>query len=83
MSATVGSPSTATTRCWSIPRESGTRPGADAANYLEDSRSLYQQIAPGEQLAARVVYDMPKRSTSDRIDLHASLFSLGVTVVLS
>ncbi len=58
-------------------------PSADAANYLDDSRSLYEQIDPGEQLTARVVYDMPKRSTPDRIDLHASLFSLGVTVVLS
>jgi hypothetical protein len=58
-------------------------PSADAANYLEDSRSLYEQIDPGEQLTARVIYDLPKRSAPDRIDLHASLFSLGVTVVLS
>ena len=58
-------------------------PSADAANYLDDSRSLYEQIDPGEQLTARVVYDMPKRSTPDRLDLHASLFSLGATVVLS
>ena len=57
-------------------------PSADAASYLDHSRSVYEQIDPGEQLTARVVYDMPKRSTPDRMDLHASLYSPGVAVVL-
>lgn len=57
-------------------------PSADAASYLDRSRSVHEQIDPGDQLTAQVVYDVPKRSTPDRIDLHASLYSPGVAVVL-
>jgi hypothetical protein len=57
-------------------------PSADAASYLDQSRSLREVIDPGDQLISRVVYDIPKRSTPERIDLHASLDSPGVAVVL-
>jgi hypothetical protein len=57
-------------------------PSADAASYLEQSRSLRELIEPGDQLISQVVYDIPKRRTPERIDLHASLDSPGVAVVL-
>jgi hypothetical protein len=57
-------------------------PSAEAASYLEQSRSLRELIDPGDQLTSRVVYDIPRRSTPDRLDLHASLYSPGVAVVL-
>jgi len=57
-------------------------PSAEAASYLERSRSLRELIDPGDQLISRVVYDVPKRSTPDRLDLHASLYSPGVAVML-
>ena len=57
-------------------------PSAEAASYLDQSRSLRELIDPGDQLTSRVVYDIPKRRTPDRLDLHASLDSPGVAVVL-
>lgn len=55
---------------------------ADAASYLDHSRSLREQINAGDRLTGQVVYDIPKLSRPDRIDLHASLYSPGVAVVL-
>jgi hypothetical protein len=52
----------------------------EAAIYLEDSRSLYEEINPGNYVWGTVVFDVPESMKPDHIELHASLFSAGATV---
>ena len=54
----------------------------EAAIYLEDSSSLYEEINPGNTLKSKVVFDVPAGTTPTAIELHDSVFSGGVTVDL-
>ena len=54
----------------------------EAAIYLEDSASLYEEINPGNTLNSKVVFDVPVGTTPTAIELHDSAFSGGVTVNL-
>jgi hypothetical protein len=55
---------------------------SEAAIYLEDSASLYEEINPGNTLNSKVVFDVPTGTTPTAIELHDSMFSGGVTVNL-
>jgi hypothetical protein len=65
--------------------EEGRQFSADdeAAIYLENSQSLYEEINPGNSVQGTVVFDIPKNATPARIELHDSAFSGGVTVDLT
>lgn len=54
----------------------------EAAIYLEDSKSLYEEINPGNRLKGQVVFDVPKKMKPSEIELHATAFSGGVRVSL-
>jgi uncharacterized protein DUF4352 len=54
----------------------------EAAIYLEDSSSLYEEINPGNTLNSKIVFDVPTGTTPTAIELHDSAFSGGVTVDL-
>jgi hypothetical protein len=55
---------------------------SEAAMYLEDSSSLYEEVNPGNTLNSKVVFDVPAGTTPTSIELHDSAFSGGVTVAL-
>jgi hypothetical protein len=55
---------------------------SEAAFYLEDSSSFYEEINPGNTLSSKVVFDVPAGTTPTAIELHDSMFSGGVTVAL-
>jgi hypothetical protein len=55
---------------------------SEAAIYLDDSSSLYEEINPGNTLASKVVFDVPAGTVPTSIELHDSMFSGGVTVDL-
>lgn len=55
---------------------------SEAAIYLEDSSSLYEEINPGNSLNSKVVFDVPAGTVPTAIELHDSAFSGGVTVDL-
>ncbi len=55
---------------------------SEAAIYLEDSSSLYEEINPGNTLASKVVFDVPAGTVPSSIELHDSMLSGGVTVNL-
>ena len=55
---------------------------SEAAMYLEDSSSLYEEINPGNTLNSKVVFDVPAGTAPTSIELHDSAFSGGVTVSL-
>jgi hypothetical protein len=55
---------------------------SEAAIYLEDSSSLYEEINPGNSLNSKVVFDVPAGTVPTAIELHDSMFSGGVTVDL-
>jgi hypothetical protein len=54
----------------------------EAAIYLEDSSSLYEDVNPGNTLNSKVVFDVPAGTTPTEIELHDSAFSGGVKVAL-
>jgi hypothetical protein len=54
----------------------------EAAIYLDDSSSLYEEINPGNTLQSRIVFDVPVGVAPTAIELHDSAFSGGVTVTL-
>ena len=54
----------------------------EAAIYLEDADSLFEEINPGNTLNSKVVFDVPAGTTPTAIELHDSAFSGGVTVAL-
>jgi hypothetical protein len=62
----------------------GRKAGADteAAIYLDESQSLYEEINPGNTLTGTVVFDIPVDAVPDALELHDSMFSGGVTVDL-
>ncbi|SDT38176.1 DUF4352 domain-containing protein [Jiangella sp. DSM 45060] len=63
----------------------GRKASADteAALYLPESQSLYEEINPGNTLTGTVVFDIPADAVPAAVELHDSLFSGGVTVGLS
>jgi hypothetical protein len=54
----------------------------EAAIYLENSDSLFEEINPGNTLNSKIVFDVPAGTTPTAIELHDSAFSGGVTVAL-
>ena len=54
----------------------------EAAIYLEDSSSIFEEINPGNTLNSKVVFDVPAGTAPTAIELHDSAFSGGVTVSL-
>jgi hypothetical protein len=54
----------------------------EAAIYLADADSLFEEINPGNTLNSKVVFDVPAGTTPAAIELHDSAFSGGVTVAL-
>ena len=55
-----------------------------AAIYLDESKSLMEEINPGNSLTGTIVFDVPKNATAfEKIELHDSAFSGGVDVDLS
>jgi Domain of unknown function (DUF4352) len=55
---------------------------SEAAIYLENSDSLFEEINPGNTLNSKIVFDVPAGTTPTSIELHDSAFSGGVTVAL-
>jgi hypothetical protein len=55
---------------------------SEAAIYLEDSNSLWEEINPGNKVDGVIVFDVPKGTDPTRLELHDSLFSGGVEVTL-
>ncbi|WP_460525889.1 DUF4352 domain-containing protein [Flindersiella endophytica] len=54
----------------------------EAAIYLEDSESLLEQINPGNKLSGIVVFDVPKGTKIQKLELHDSAFSDGAIVTV-
>ncbi|PSK93011.1 uncharacterized protein DUF4352 [Haloactinopolyspora alba] len=52
----------------------------EAALYLPDSKSLYEEINPGNSVKGTVVFDIPADAKPAELRLHDSAFSGGVTV---
>jgi hypothetical protein len=55
---------------------------SDAAIYLDDSRSLYEDINPGNRVNGVVIFDVPKGTTPESVELHDSPQSGGAKVAL-
>jgi hypothetical protein len=55
---------------------------SEAAVYLADSNSLWEEINPGNTVDGVIVFDVPKGTDPTRLELHDSLFSGGVEVTL-
>jgi len=55
----------------------------EAAFYLPESSSLYEEINPGNTLASKVIFDVPAGMVPSSIELHDSMLSGGVTVALA
>ncbi|MEQ7011277.1 DUF4352 domain-containing protein [Actinopolymorpha sp. B17G11] len=62
----------------------GRKASADgeAAIYLEESKSLFEEINPGNTLSGIVVFDIPKDAVPASLELHDSMLSDGVTVLV-
>lgn len=56
---------------------------SEAAFYLDDSKSLYEKINPGNSVDGVVLFDIPKNVEPVSIELHDSIFSDGVRVSLA
>ena len=54
----------------------------EAAIYLSNSKSLYEEINPGNAVKGVVLFDVPKSVQTSSIELHDSAFSEGVKVDL-
>ncbi|GAA2666915.1 DUF4352 domain-containing protein [Nonomuraea recticatena] len=54
-----------------------------ASIYLDDAKSLYETINPGNVVKGVVLFDVPKTLKPETIELHDSLFSGGVRVSLA
>lgn len=56
----------------------------EAGIYLDDSKSLMEEINPGNKLTGVIVFDVPKNVKSfDKIEVHDSMFSGGADIDLS
>jgi Domain of unknown function (DUF4352) len=54
----------------------------EAAIYLKDSNTLYEEINPGNSLKGTLLFDVPKGTKPAKLELHDSLLSGGVDVRL-
>lgn len=54
----------------------------EAAIYLPEAESFFEEINPGNSLTGIVVFDIPADATPASLELHDSAFSGGVTVAL-
>lgn len=54
----------------------------EAAMYMDDAQTLWEEINPGNSINGVVVFDVPKNAVPESIELHDSMFSDGVTVSL-
>jgi hypothetical protein len=54
----------------------------EAAIYLPDSDSIYEEINPGNTLDSKVIFDVPEGTVPLTVELHDSALSSGVTVAL-
>jgi Domain of unknown function (DUF4352)/Protein of unknown function (DUF2510) len=54
----------------------------EAAIYVDQSKTLIEEINPGNQLSGIIIFDVPKDAVPTKIELHDSAFSGGVTVTL-
>jgi len=55
----------------------------EAQIYSEDSKTLFEEINPGNSIEGFIIYDIPKDATAVKVELHDSAFSGGVVVKLS
>ena len=55
---------------------------SEAAIYLPNSSSLYEEINPGNTLNSKVVFDVPVGTALGQLELHDSAYSGGVKVSL-
>jgi hypothetical protein len=55
---------------------------SEAAIYLQNSNSLWEEINPGNKVKGIVVFDLPKSARAAKLELHDSAFSGGVDVSL-
>lgn len=53
---------------------------SEAAVYLDDSKSLYEEINPGNEVKGTVIFDVPKDAKLKTLELHDSAFSGGIKV---
>ncbi len=60
-----------------------TNADAEAVAYLDEARSLLEEINPGDSLTGVVVFDIPVDALPAGVELHESASSDGVTVPLS
>jgi hypothetical protein len=54
----------------------------EAAMYLDNAQTLWEEINPGNTLNGIVVFDVPKNAVPTSLELHDSMFSAGVKVSL-
>jgi hypothetical protein len=54
----------------------------EAAIYLDESNTLYEEINPGNTLKGVLLFDVPKGTEPSKVELHDSVFSAGVNVLL-
>ena len=55
---------------------------SEASIYDESSQVLWEEINPGNSVKGKVYFDVPKGAKLTKLELHDSMFSDGVTVVL-
>lgn len=55
----------------------------EAAIYMPDSESLWEEINPGNKVNGVIVYDVSKTVKLAKLELHDSVFSEGVEVTLT
>ena len=56
---------------------------SEASVYLKNSKSLFEEINPGNVVKGVIVYDIPQGAKPTTIELHDSILSGGVTVSLA
>lgn len=54
----------------------------EAQFYLDDGNAIYEEINPGNKVEGIVVFDIPKDARPARLELHDSIFSGGVDVLI-
>lgn len=52
----------------------------EAAIYDSETKSIFEEINPGNELDGRIYFDVPKGVVPTKVELHDSAFSGGVTV---
>lgn len=55
----------------------------EAMIYAQKSNTIFEQINPGNKLTGTLVFDIPKETKPDHIQLKGSMFSSGVNIALN